>query len=453
MSSPDALRNASVVKGEEHYTPAVKTATRKALVRLLPFLMLMYVIAFLDRTNIGFAEQSLEIHAGLSTAAYAFGAGLFFIGYAVFEVPSNLIMHKVGARWWMARIMITWGIIAACFMFVTNEPIFYLLRFLLGVAEAGFFPGVILYLTYWFPRRRRANATALFYMGLPIAQVIGGPLSGGLIELDGVGGLFGHQWMFLIEGLIAVVVGIVAIFYLTDRPKDAKWLDAKERTELTAILEAEEAEQDSEHKLSWWRALFNGRILYFCLVYFMLQIAVYGLTFFLPKQVASIAGAQVGLYVGLLTAIPWFVGLCANILSGRIADKTGSYRTITSILLAVSGVGLFVAALFDQPFVAMLGLCLAALGFCSAQPVFWNIPTSYLTGAALASSVGLINGVGNLGGFVAPNMRVWIVESTGSESMGLIVLGICPFIAAILCVGTAVFDKRDKNRRPQTAQG
>lgn len=448
MSAQDfAPQGASVIKGEERYTPAVKSATRKALIRLLPFLMLMYVIAFLDRTNIGFAEKGLEVNAGISTAAYAFGAGLFFIGYAVFEVPSNLIMHKVGARWWMARIMITWGVVAACFMFTTNVGIFYLLRFLLGVAEAGFFPGVILFLTYWFPRRRRANATALFYMGLPIAQVIGGPLSGSLVELDGVGGLLGHQWMFLVEGAIAILVGIIALFYLTDRPTNAKWLTHQEKTELEEILKGEEVDQETTRKLTWWQALLNGRILYFCLIYFMLQIAVYGLTFFLPKQVSEIAGANIGFYVGLLTAIPWFVGLCANVVAGRAADRTGKYRIITSALLAISGIGLFVAALFSSPFLAMLGLCLAALGFCSSQAVFWNLPTSYLTGAALAASVGLINGIGNLGGFVAPNMRVWVVEQTGSEAAGLMMLGVCPFIAAVLCICTVTFEKRDRRKK------
>lgn len=437
----------SVTPGEERYTPAIRSASRTALLRLLPFLMLMYVIAFIDRTNIGFAEEAFEVHAGLSTAAYAFGAGLFFIGYAVFEVPSNLIMHRVGARIWMARIMITWGIVAACFMFVQGPVLFYTLRFLLGVAEAGFFPGVIMYLTYWFPRRRRGQATALFYMGLPIAQIIGGPLSGALLELDGVAGLMGHQWMFLVEGALAVVVGIVAIFYLVDRPANASWLSETERTELQGILDAEDAEKESVHQLSWWRALLNGRILYFCALYFMIQISVYGLTFFLPRQVAEISGREVGFIVGLLVAIPWLAGLIANIFSGRFADRTGHYRLTSAVLLMVSGIGLFGTAIFHQPVLAMAGLCLAAIGFCSAQPIFWNIPTSYLTGAALASSVGLINGVGNLGGFVAPNLRVWVVEHLGGESAGMVMLAICPLVAAALVLGTRLFDARDARAR------
>lgn len=356
MSTNSTPRGTSVAQGDEAYTPATKSATRKALKRLLPFLLLMYVIAFIDRTNIGFAEESLEIHAGLSTASYAFGAGLFFVGYAVFEVPSNLIMHKVGARWWMARIMITWGIVATLFMFTTGPTMFYILRFLLGVAEAGFFPGVILYLTYWFPRRRRAQATALFYMGLPIANIVGGPLSGALMELDGFLGLWGHQWMFMIEGLIAVVVGVVAFFYLTDRPAKAAWLTEAERTELQATLDAEHEQKSETHGLTWWRALFNGRILYFCFVYFTIQVSVYGLTFFLPRQIAGIAGRDVGLIVGLLFAIPWVMGLLANFFSGRFADRSGNYRDIATALLVVSGVGLLITGLLGNPVLVMFGL-------------------------------------------------------------------------------------------------
>ena len=442
MPAPSSPRETVVAQGREQYTAATTTATRKALKRLLPFLLLMYVIAFIDRTNIGFAEESLEIHAGLSTAAYAFGAGLFFIGYAVFEVPSNLIMHRVGARWWMARIMITWGIVAALFMFTTGPTMFYILRFLLGVAEAGFFPGVILYLTYWFPRRRRAQATALFYMGLPIANIVGGPLSGALMELDGFLGLWGHQWMFMIEGLIAVLVGVVAFFYLTDRPAKAAWLTEAERTELQATLDAEAAEKEEARPLTWWRALLNGRILYFCAVYFTIQVSVYGLTFFLPRQIAGIAGRDVGLAVGLLFAIPWIVGLAANFFSGRFADRSGNYRDVATTLLIISGIGLLVTGLLGNPVPVMAGLCLAAVGFCSAQPVFWNIPTSYLSGAALASSVGLINGVGNLGGFVAPNLRVWVVETFGTESAGLLMLAAMPFLGALLLAGTRLFDSR-----------
>ncbi|MFC0675899.1 MFS transporter [Brachybacterium hainanense] len=424
--------------------PEVESATRKARRRLLPFLMLMFVIAFIDRTNIGFAEESLEIHAGLSTAAYAFGAGLFFIGYAVFEVPSNMIMHRVGARWWMARIMVTWGIVAAAFMFVNGPTMFYVLRFLLGVAEAGFFPGVILYLTYWFPRRKRGQATALFYMGLPIANVVGAPLSGALLELDGIAGLRGDQWMFLVEGLLAMAVGVMAFFYLTDRPARASWLSAAERDALEAALAAEAETKQQVAKLSWWRALLNGRVLYFALIYLTIQIAVYGLTFFLPRQVSGIAGQEVGFLVGLLVAIPWLCALIANAFVGRYADRTARYRVTATAMLCVSGVGLAASAFLSQPLLAMIALCLGAIGFVSAQPIFWNIPTSYLSGMALASGIGLINGLGNLGGFVAPNLRVWVVGAFGTEAAGLVMLALAPFLGALLIAGTRFFERRDR---------
>lgn len=435
----------------ELYSPLVEAATKHARWRLLPFLMLMFVIAFIDRSNIGFAQEELEIHAGLSAASYALGAGLFFIGYAVFEVPSNLIMHKVGARWWMARIMITWGIIAAMFMFVDSETWFYSLRFLLGVAEAGFFPGVILYLTYWFPVRKRGQATGLFYMGLPIANMVGGPLSGGLLEMDGILGLFGFQWMFLIEGLLAVVIGVVAFFYLTDRPEQAKWLPDDQREALVAAIAEEEEDKHEKKKLSWAQALGNGRVLYFALVYMTIQFAVYGLTFFLPKQVSLITGQKVGFEVGLLVAIPWTVALIGLIFMGRLADRTGRYRAISTGLLIVSGLGITASALTGgSPVIAMISLCFAALGFVSAQPLFWNIPTAYLSGAALAAGVGLINGLGNLGGFLAPQIRVW-AETTfateagvPNESAGLFALAIAPFLGALLLVTTRVFEANDR---------
>ncbi|PWH07191.1 MFS transporter [Brachybacterium endophyticum] len=429
------------------FSPAVESATRKARWRLLPFLMLMFVIAFIDRSNIGFAEDSLEVHAGLGTAAYAFGAGLFFIGYAVFEVPSNLIMHRVGARWWMARIMVTWGIVAALFMVTTGPVMFYVLRFLLGVAEAGFFPGVILYLTYWFPRRTRGQATALFYLGLPIANIVGSPLSGALLELDGALGLHGFQWMFLIEGLLAVLVGVAAVFVLTDRPSRARWLTETERTSLEDVLAAEAAGKQQVAKLSWWQSLLTPRVLYFALIYLTIQVAVYGLTFFLPAQVASITGREVGFLVGLLVAIPWLCALVVNLFVGRWADRRAAYRSTATLMLVLSGIGLAASAFLSEPVLAMAALCLAAIGFVSAQPIFWNIPTGYLSGAAMAAGVGLINGLGNLGGFIAPNLRSWMVTAFDSQAAGLVMLAAAPFLGALLVAGTALFERRDRAAR------
>src|SRR3954454_24757311 len=266
-----------------------ESATKKVFRRLIPFLLLMYVIAFLDRSNVSFAQKEFEIRFGISAAAYAFGAGLFFVGYAIFEVPSNILLHKVGARWWLARIMVTWGIIAAAFTWGQGPTSFYILRFLLGVAEAGFFPGVILFLTYWIPARHLSRARGYFYMGIALAGILGNPLSGGLLELDGVFGLRGIHWMFSVEGLLAVLVGVWAYFYLTDKPKDAVWLPADERRALIETVEGEDrAKTEGSGPGHVLAALSNWRVWYFALIYFCIQIAVYGVTFFLPAQVTAI---------------------------------------------------------------------------------------------------------------------------------------------------------------------
>ena len=287
-----------------------EVATKKVFRRLIPFLLLMYVIAFLDRSNVSFAQAEFQTDFGISAAAYAFGAGLFFVGYAIFEVPSNILLHKVGARWWLARIMVTWGIVAACFIFVQGATSFYILRFLLGVTEAGFFPGVILFLTYWVPARHLSRARGFFYMGIALAGILGNPLSGGLLELNGVAGLRGIQWMFLVEGLLAVVVGVWAYFYLTDRPKDATWLPPDERLALAETVAAEDTAKDEGHgPQKVWATLGNWRVWYFALIYFCLQIAVYGVTFFLPTQVTAITGQKLGFQASLVTAIPWVFAL------------------------------------------------------------------------------------------------------------------------------------------------
>ncbi|WP_432575109.1 MFS transporter [Kineococcus sp. SYSU DK005] len=421
----------------------VASALRRTAKRLIPFLLLMYVIAFIDRSNVGFAKEELEASTGLSAAAYAFGAGLFFIGYAVFEVPSNLLMHRVGARWWMARIMITWGVVATAFMFVTNETTFYVLRFLLGVCEAGFFPGVLLYLTYWFPQERRAWATGLFQMGLPLANMVGGPLSGGLLELDGFAGLRGYQWMFMVEGLMAVVVGFVAVKFLTNTPAEAAWLPAAEREALTArIARDDTARADHGGALGWARALVNPRVLYFCLVCLCIQVAVYGLTFFLPTQVSEITGREVGFSVGVLTAVPWACALVAVALLPRVADRLRAHSEIAAALLVLSGAGIAVSAVAGNALLAMAALCVAAIGFVACQPMFWTLPAAYLSGAALAAGFGLINGLGNLGGFVAPNVRVWAEETFDSTTAGLFVLAGTAVVGALLLLASRLFRDR-----------
>ena len=420
-------------------------ATKKVFRRLIPFLLLMYVIAFLDRSNVSFAQAEFKADFGISAAAYAFGAGVFFVGYAVFEVPSNILLHRVGARWWLARIMVSWGIVAACFTFVQGPVSFYVLRFLLGVTEAGFFPGVILFLTYWIPARHLSRARGYFYMGIAIAGILGNPLSGGLLELNGVAGLRGIQWMFLVEGLLAVVVGIWSFFYLTDKPKDATWLPADERQALMDTVQAEDAvKATGQAPQNVLKTLANWRVLYFALIYFCIQIAVYGVTFFLPAQVTAITGQKLGFEASLVTAIPWVFGLASVAFFPGLADRTRQHRLIGTLLLLTTAFGIVISgALSETPVLAIAGLALAAIGFVAMQPIFWTLPTEYLTGYAAAAGIGLINALGNLGGFLAPNMRDYFRETAGGNA-GLYALAVGAVVGAVLFALTGLFKKANE---------
>jgi len=402
----------------------------KATRRLVPFLLLLYVLAFLDRVNVGFAKVAMMADTGLSAAAYAFGAGLFFIGYALLEVPSNLILHRVGARRWLARIMVTWGLISAGMMYAWSETAFYVMRLLLGAAEAGFFPGVILYLTYWFPAAQRGRILGMFYFGAPLAFIFGGPASGWIMEMNGWLGLRGWQWMFLIEGLLASIVGVWAYFYLTDRPAQAEWLSPEERDALQAAMDAEEAEKTAaggSHRVR--DLLADTRVLHFCLIYFLIQISVYGVVFALPSQVERLLGQSAGLMVGLVTAIPWVCALIAAYAVPRLLR--GSRRKPGAVtVLFIAAVGLAVAGQ-PQAGVALAALSVAAAGFISVQPVFWTFPTERLSGAAAAGGIALINSIGNLGGFCAPSLREWAERRFESTSAGLWVLAASTCLAAI----------------------
>jgi sugar phosphate permease len=410
-------------------TPATIT---KVTTRLLPFLLLMYVLAFLDRANVGFAKAAYQADTGISNAAYAFGASIFFIGYALFEVPSNLIMHRVGAKIWMARIMVTWGLISAAMMFAHTETVFYVLRVLLGIAEAGFFPGVILYLTYWFPSHARARAMGLFYFGAPLAFIFGSPLSGLLLEFNGLAGLHGWQWMFLVEGLLASVVGVWAYFYLDDRPQDADWLSADEKRELVTAIEAEESHKHAHGPASVLAALRNSRVLYLSLIYFLIQMSVYGVVFYLPTQVAGLMGQNVGLAVGFVSAIPWVCALAAAYFIPRLSDATGERRLIGAATLAVAGLGIGASVTTGSPLLSLVALCFGAAGFIAVQPIFWTFPTSYLGGVAAAGGIALINSLGALGGFVAPNVKTWAEAAFASPAAGLYLLAGTTLIGALL---------------------
>jgi len=401
--------------------------------RLLPFLLLMYIMAFLDRANVGFAKQAFQADTGIGDAAFAFGAGVFFAGYALLEVPSNLIMHRVGARLWMCRIMVTWGLISAAMMFAHTETSFYVLRFLLGVAEAGFFPGVILYLTYWFPSAARGKAMGFFYFGAPLAFIFGSPLSGLLLELDGVLGTHGWQWLFAVEGLMATAVGVWAYFYLDNRPSDAKWLTVQERTQLQAVLDAEDSHKQAHGSLI--SVLLQPTVLYLCLIYLLIQASVYGVVFYLPSQVAGLLGTKVGLMVGLVSALPWLCALLAAWKVPAIADRTGQRRTVAALTLVVSGLGIAASVTFASPLIGILALCFAASGFIAVQPVFWTFPGSFLAGSAAAGAIALINSFGALGGFIAPILKNWAEGAFQSPAAGLYLLAITTLIAAALVMG------------------
>lgn len=411
--------------------------------RLLPFLLLMYVLAFLDRANIGFAQKALQHDTGISNAAFAFGAGVFFVGYALFEVPSNLLLHRVGARLWMCRIMVTWGLVSAAMSLAHTATAFYTLRFLLGVAEAGFFPGVIYYLTRWFPQSARARAVGVFYFGAPLAFMFGSPLSGFLLDLHGALDLAGWQWLFLIEGVLASIVGVWAFFYLDDRPEDARWLTPAARKTLRAALDddARAAAAHGPHNLL--AALVDRRVLLLSAIYLLIQMSVYGVIFYLPQQVAALMGESVGLRVGLVAAVPWICALALTWYVPRRADATLTHRRWAVVLLVLAGCGIGVSGLAHSPLVALLALCCAASGFIAAQPLFWTFPTRYLTGAAAAGGIALINSLGSLGGFIAPTLRTSAEHAFQSTSAGLLLLGAASLLAALL-IGTLM--RRDASR-------
>ena len=402
--------------------------------RLLPFLLLMYIMAFLDRANVGFAKVAFQADTGISDAAFAFGAGVFFVGYALLEVPSNLIMHRIGARIWMCRIMVTWGLVSAAMMFAHNETTFYVLRFLLGVAEAGFFPGVILYLTYWFPAAHRAQAMGFFYFGAPLAFIFGSPLSGLLLELDGMGGWHGWQWLFAVEGLMAVAVGIWAYFYLTNRPADAQWLTTDERRQVQDIIASEERAKGG-HQHSLLAALCQPRVLYLALVYLLIQASVYGVVFYLPSQVAGLLGTKVGLKVGLVSAIPWVCALLAAWWVPGFAQRSQKPRTVASVTLLVAAIGMAASVSFSSPLLGVAALCFAAAGFIAVQPVFWTFPVNALAGAAAAGGIALINSLGAVGGFVAPIVKNWAEGHFHSPAAGLYLLAGTTVLAALLVLG------------------
>jgi len=401
--------------------------------RLIPFAFICYVIAYIDRVNIGFAASVLQHDLGLTDAQYGYGAGLFFVGYFLFEVPSNLILERVGARRWIARILISWGIASMAMIFVWDVWSFYAARVLLGIAEAGFFPGIILYLTYWIPAEDRARTGALFMMAAPVAIIIGAPISNRLLTLHGVLGLRGWQWLFLIEGLPAVLLGFAAFYALTDRPADARWLTDDQRKWLTGTMDAEKERRAAVGHTSITRSLRSGRVWLLCGVYFLNTVVTYGIFLWLPKMLTEAAGGRQSFALSLLTALPFAAALVAMFLVGRHSDRTGERKYHVAACAMTAAVGLVLAVVFrNNLWLVVLSFTLSQIGQRSVQGVFWAIPPIFLGGTAAAACIGLINAIGNLGGAVGPSMMGALRQATGSYSQGLLVL------ASALVIETAI---------------
>ena len=394
-----------------------KRTLKKITWRIVPFIMILYLIAYIDRVNIGFAALTMKEDLGFTASVLGFGAGIFFLGYFLFEVPSNVILHKVGARIWIARVMVTWGLIAGGMAFVDSTTSFYVMRFLLGVAEAGFFPGIILYLSYWFPARHRAGVIAMFMAAAPIAVAIGSPISAALLQMDGIWGFAGWQWMFVIEAIPAVILGIVVFFYMTDRPEKAKWLKEDERNWLVKTMQDEDVGKNSNQHHSILRGLLNPRVLALALVYFGTSAGLYTLSIWAPQIIKDLGVSS--MTVGLVNAIPPIISVVAMVLWSRHSDRTGERTWHVAIACMLAAIGLVIAATTHNMVGLIAALTIVNVGISCSKPPLWSMPTLFLSGTAAATGIATINSIGNLGGFAGPVMIGWIKDQTGSYAGGL----------------------------------
>jgi MFS transporter, ACS family, tartrate transporter len=409
-----------------------KALYRRLRWRLVPYLLLLYVIAWFDRVNISFAALKMNADLGLSSLAYGLGAGIFFTGYALFEVPSNLILVKVGARRWIARIMVTWGLLSVAMMFVKGPLSFCLLRFALGVAEAGFLPGILYYLSQWFPRAERARAVSWFMLGIPLSTVFGGPLAGLLMGLNGWHGLPGWQWLFVLEGLPAVLLGVVTWFWLPDTPRDVRWLDSSEQQRVLAQLEAERQATNALHANSQspWYALTHPTVWLLALVLFACQCGSYGMTLWIPQIVKHLSGLS-DLMVSLVSAIPYIGATVAMLWVGASSDRSGERFLHVAVPSFIGAAGFIASALIASPVPAMVALTIAAMGDLCTRGPFWALPARFLSGSALAAGIALINTMGSLGGFVGPNVVGMARQWTGSFAGGLMALAALLIFAGV----------------------
>ena len=408
---------------------AADAVYRKVAVRLIPLLFLCYIAAYLDRVNVSFAKLQMQQQFNLSESVYGLGSGIFFIGYFIFEIPSNVMLHKVGAGRWIARTMVSWAVLSAAMMFVNSALSFYIVRFLLGVAEAGFFPGIILYLTYWFPAARRGRATSMFLAAIAVAGLVGNPVSGWILHsMGGLGGLRGWQWLFILEAVPSLVLGVMAWFWLEDRVKNAQWLTPQERDLIARDIAAEESKKSDS---SLGQVLSDGKVWLCAFVYFAIVSGLYGVTFWLPTIIKELGMAD-PLQVGLIGAIPWAFGIVAMYLMARSADLRHEYRWHTAVSCVASAVGLVISVAFHaDALLAMTGLTIAAMGIMSALPIFWSNPTALLGGTAAAMGIAFINSVGNLAGFAIPWIIGKIKDATHSTDNGLHMLAVLMVLGAV----------------------
>jgi MFS family permease len=406
-------------------------AAAKVKRHVLPLFVVMFIVNYIDRVNIGFVRSHMETDLGIGAAAYGLGAGLFFVGYALFEVPSNMLLQRYGARVWLTRIMFTWGAAAMAMAFVRGETSFYVLRFILGAAEAGFFPGIIYYFTQWLPASERGKTMAVFLSGSAIASVISGPVSGALLHISGLG-LHGWQWMFLIEGAASVVLCAFVWFWLQSHPRQAKWLSEEEREALVAAIAEEQRARESSQvaKPSMFKLLADRQIALFCFIYFSIALTIYGATFWLPSMIKKM-GNLGDFQVGLLNSIPWIISIVAMYGFAAMAGKWKFQQAWVALTLVIAAIGMFMSTT-GGPIFAFVAICFAAIGFKAASALFWPIPQSYLDARIAAAVIALINSIGNLGGFVAPTAFGILEETTGSIEGGLYGLAATSLIAAVV---------------------
>ncbi len=398
--------------------------------RLLPLIVICYLLNYIDRTNVSFAALTMNKDLGLTAYMYGWGAGIFFFGYAFFEVPSNVVLQRVGARLWIARIMITWGIISGLMAIAKGPVSFLVLRFLLGVAEAGFFPGMIFYLTQWFPSAVRARAISILYIAVPVSNAIAAVLSGIILGMDGILGFKGWQWIFIIEAIPAVVVAFVVLLLMTDRPAVANWLTAEEREWLEGELQAERSHVESAGRLSMLQALTDWRVLVLSAIYLTGVTASYGVVFFLPQIIKSLGLSN--LMTGFVTAIPYTIGTIGLVVWGYSSDRRKERRWHLIISTGLAAVGLFSAGWLSHSYFAILAMCVATVGIYGSRPTFWPMPSLFLTGGAAAVGMALINSIGNLGGYLGPIAVGWIKDSTKSFEMALYFLGACALLSTVI---------------------